>query len=242
MKGCLLRIYNGANAMKKQNSIQRQGSHFQSGFSIVELLIVILVISILVGLAGLTIVRYRRSVEADVVATDVSQMIRRIRERALDERVTYRLRFVPGSAVAGVKGDTYYLERFPASPADPSTDPANPKAQNLPKGWRFAKSPAASAAPDPYNLPEVSYSYTGGQCAILFKGDGILGDGNAITTPTSNINTPPLNRTIFLYDAEEPGAYEKQNKPRAITVIGNTGRTSVWKLTGGSEWRLPGQR
>lgn len=214
----------------------------EHGFSLIEMLVVILIIGLLVAIAGVNVSKYRKSIEADTVATQYAQYIRQIRDRAITERVTFRLRILPGTAVTNVSGDQYILERFPKDPKDASTDPASPKVLTLPRGWRFGKLSSAASVPDPNNLPEISYTYSGsgGGCAILFKGDGILGDGNAISTPSSNIRTPPLNRTIYLYDSEEGDQLIKQYKPRAITVLGATGRTAIWRLFK-DQWKVPGR-
>ncbi len=202
------------------------------GFSLVEILIVILLITLIAGFALVSMDLYRKSTLADVAASDLSQRIRRVRENAITQRVTYRMQLVKGSA-SDPAGDEYLIERFPANPAIP------PETITLPAGWKFGKLPG-NTAPDPRGLAEVPF--VDGKCSIIFKGDGYMGLGNDVadTEVTRNWGIPPINGTIFIYDNNEPDQKAREYKPRAITVLGATGRTSVWRLHK-DEWIVPGK-
>ncbi|HND20079.1 MAG TPA: type II secretion system protein, partial [Acidobacteriota bacterium] len=116
------------------------------GFSIVEIVIVVALI-MLIGAFGLvSIGLYRKSILADVAASDLSQTIRRVRENAITQRVTYRMRLIKGP-VTDEAGDQYVIERFPANAAYP------PQTVTLPEGWKFGKLPG-NTAPDPRALAE----------------------------------------------------------------------------------------
>lgn len=211
-------------ALKRQRSTH--------GFSLTEILIVILLITLIAGFATVSLGLYRKSTLADVAASDLSQAIRRTRENAITQRVTFRMRLIKGS-VSDPSGDQYIIDRFPANPAIP------PQTVTLPDGWKFGKLPG-NTAPDPRALAEVPF--VSNQCDIIFKGDGYMGLGNGIgdAEVTRNWGIPPLNGTIFMYDNNEPDQKARQYKPRAITVLGATGRTSVWRLYK-DEWIVPGK-
>lgn len=212
-------------ALKRQRSTH--------GFSLVEILIVILLITLIAGFGLVGMGLYRKSILADVAASDLSQIIRRTRENSITQRVTYRMRLLKNTATS-TAGDQYIIERFPTNPTDPTT-----RTYTLPVGWKFGKLPG-NTAPDPRALAEVTF--LSGTCDIIFKGDGYMGLGNGIgdTEVTRNWGIPPLNGTIFLYDDNEPDQKARQYKPRAITVLGATGRTSVWRLHK-DEWIVPGK-
>ncbi len=211
-------------ALKRQRSTH--------GFSLVEILIVILLITLIAGFGLVSMGLYRKSILADVAASDLSQIIRRTRENAITQRVTFRMRLIKGP-VTDDAGDQYIIERFPANVSIP------PQTFTLPEGWKFGKLPG-NTAPNPRALAEVPF--VDGQCDIIFKGDGYMGLGNGIgdTEVTRNWGIPPLNGTIFVYDNLEPDPKAREYKPRAITVLGATGRTSVWRLFK-DEWKVPGK-
>lgn len=211
-----------------------------AGFSLIEIMIVVIVIGILVAIAAISLRNYQRLAEADTAASQITQLIRQTRENALSERVTYRLRLMKNSATTS-EGDQYVLERY-ESGANAPTRTVN---YRLPKGWLFGKLVEGGVpvpASDPRGLAEVTY--VSNISDILFKGDGLLGDGNGVAGPTTNINIRPLNNTIFIYDSLEPNPKIRPFKPRAITVFGVSGRTNIWKLykTGATyTWSFPGQ-
>ncbi|MBI4748905.1 MAG: prepilin-type N-terminal cleavage/methylation domain-containing protein [Acidobacteria bacterium] len=211
-------------AFRRQHSIR--------GFSLVEILIVVLLITLIAGFGFLSIGLYRKSTLADVAASNLSQAIRRTRENAITQRVTFRMRLIKGSP-SDPAGDQYIIERFPANPAIPA------ETVSLPEGWKFGKLPG-NTAPDPRALAEIPF--VSNQCDIIFKGDGYMGLGNGIgdTEVTRNWGIPPLNGTVFIYDNNEPDQKAREYKPRAITVLGATGRTSVWRLYK-DEWIVPGK-
>lgn len=202
------------------------------GFSLVEIVIALAVIMLIAAFGLVSIGLYRKSILADVAASDLSQTIRRVRENAITQRVTYRMRLIKGP-VTDDAGDQYIIERFPANAAYP------PETISLPEGWKFGKLPG-NTAPDPRALVEVPFA--DGECSIIFKGDGYMGLGNNVldTEITRNWGIPPLNGTIFIYDNKEPEPLAREYKPRAITVLGATGRTSVWRLHK-DEWIVPGK-
>lgn len=216
---------------------KKTGTSNQSGFSMVEMMIVVLVIGILSAMAMISVSKYRRSIQADVTASELAQLIRQIREQALTERVTYRIRLQKGTATAST-GDKYTVERFVVgSPTAQIT-----RTYFLPPSWKFGKTPEATSVADPRGLPEVTYD-SANICNILFKGDGLMGDGNNVTGPTTNINVRPLSGTIYFYNTTGKPV-DHVNQARAVTVFGIPGRTNVWRLypsssSSGYDWYYP---
>lgn len=209
-----------------------------NGFSLTEVLMVVVLIGILAGISGVSFRRYQKSIQADSIGSDLSQKIREIRGRAMADRATYQVVLVRDPVAAS---DAYVIGRFPNNIAFP------PQVVRLPQGWRFLPFTGTPTAPTtvlrltegtyatppstpPTILNDSQVNLAGRNCTFLtFKGDGTVVQFNS-SDPTSNFNNTPLNRVYYFYDADEGDANWRFQKVRAVTVFGLTGQTQLWKL------------
>jgi prepilin-type N-terminal cleavage/methylation domain-containing protein len=214
-----------------------------NGFSIIELLIVVLVFGILVAISGISFIRYQKSIEADDVGSRLAQKIREVRNQAMADRATYQIALIRDSSATS---DAYAVGRYPNS--------ANFPAQlfRLPEGWRFTLPNGTPSSPATIlRLPEAVYAIppsspltlvddprvnlSGRATSFLtFKGDGTVVQAN-LSDPTSNFNNTPINRTIFLR-FENDNAVTRAEKGRALTIFGLTGQTQLWKFQTTGFW------
>jgi type II secretory pathway pseudopilin PulG len=192
-----------------------RSSRRQRGYSIIEIAIVGAIMLILAGLALGSYVRYQRSIEADVVGSDLTAAIRETRARAMAERVTYRVTFTRGG------GDQ---DRFSVARVPPLAPNAQPIVTQLPRGWRFSNTPGA-----PTTILGLADS-PAGNFILDFRGDGAIETVPVGGAPI-NVQRTPFNGVIFLQQ-DPPNAVTPtaRLRGRAITVFGLTGRTRLWKL------------
>lgn len=219
-------------ALSNLNRIRR------NGFSLIEVLVVVVLIGILASIAGLSFRRYQKSIQADSIGSELTQKIREVRGRAMADRTTYQIVLVRDPSAPS---DAYVIGRFPNNAAFP------PQVVRLPTGWRFQSFTGTPTPPatvlrlieGTYTIPPPSpttilddsqVNLTGRSSTFLtFKGDGSVVQFN-ISDPTSNFNNTPLNRAFYIFDANEGDSTWRFQKVRAITVFGLTGQTQLWKL------------
>jgi hypothetical protein len=186
----------------------------------VELLVVVTIILILVGSALVTMVPKVQSSRANAGMELVLGEMRRAHERAVDERLIYRVTFVPPNQIQLDVGQVANV-----ASTITGTIPAFTQAQQtltLPDGIRFTCvggiPTGAGAVPDGLgsgaNAIDFDLGNGGGGTQIYFQPDGRALDG-----------ANRLNDGV-IYIALPGNLYSS----RAVTLFGSTGRSKGWTL------------
>jgi prepilin-type N-terminal cleavage/methylation domain-containing protein len=183
----------------------------QKGFSLPEIIIVLLIIAILVVLALPQITASRRLFRFSAVQRQISTSLNETRQNAMSQRnpVTFRYDDVNKQIVIygggfGVLGDVKNQKtKFATSGL-------------LPTEIIYGRPPGASTAAlgDSSNMTALTSQFVD----ITFQPDGSVIDtsGN------------PVNKALFFYDSKS-----KLDGAFAVSVLGAGGRTKVWRYSKG---------
>jgi type II secretory pathway pseudopilin PulG len=201
------------------------GRNSQSGFSIIELMIVVIVMMIMTGVVVFSFRGSKRSYAADDEAAKVLSFFREAYQRALTQRQAQRITIDPANKMIrltdiglltggdeitinrGVLNSTVTLVR-PVISGNPLTVP-----------------------PAPYNYPAVDFS-SNTALDIYFLADGSV--TNAAGFNSSSF--APVSFTIFLAPSQETVTQAGQtssnsgNLIRAVTLFGPTGSVRLWRF------------
>jgi type II secretory pathway pseudopilin PulG len=190
----------------------------------VEAIVVCAIIAIVSAIAVIQIGPTLRNARVDTAASYALNLVRHTRERAIDERRKYQIKFVgsttkpyatmnvfQGNDVATVNGIAL---QFTADTLTPTL--------SLPSDMRFlAPNPAPAAAPDAQVCGQslaIDFTVTGGACGtsstLTFNPDGSI---------TSGLGGY-ADGVIYLGRIGDPQA------TRAISFFGATGRTRGWRM------------
>jgi Tfp pilus assembly protein FimT len=182
-----------------------------AGFSVVELLIVLLVVSILVVLALPQLMSSQHLFKFASIQRDTASLLREVRQQAMSQRTAITFRYDDGAKTFIVYGGAY----------GPLADPKN---------QIFALGDAGDAANITYGRPTgvpVSAlgdgtnleALTGGMVDITFQPDGSVVDGS----------NNPLNKAMFFYHSEIPS-----DSAFAVSILGAGGRVKTWRYSYGA--------
>jgi len=173
-----------------------------AGFSLVELLIVISLLTIAIGIAILNSGSALPNMQANAAMNQVVEQVRTARESALAQRRNFQILFLGSNQIQ--------LRRLELPPAPPTDFPA----VTLTSGVQFTLFSGLPDTPDNFgNATAVSF---GGSPTLTFLSDGTFVDSGGI----------PLNGTVFI---GIPGHTETA---RAITILGTTGRVGRYLWDG----------
>jgi Tfp pilus assembly protein FimT len=176
----------------------------QSGFSLIEAIIMVLTISLVSGFALMNVSAILPGMNANTAANQVLAQLRSGRELAIAQRRNVELRFVGTNQIQLLRyeipnGTTTVLSTV-------TLDGKN----------EFRLFAGVSDTPDSFgNGSAVSF---GGASPWMFLSTGILIDASA----------NPVNGTVFLGQANSP------KTARAVTILGATGRVRDYKWNGTS--------
>jgi Tfp pilus assembly protein FimT len=179
----------------------------QSGFGLVEAIIVLIVIAILVVLALPQLMSSRRLIKFNAVQSQISTMLREARQDAVSQRtaITFRYedankRLILYGGSYGTMGDTRNRVVSISGDGVDSTEIV------------YGRPAGASAAAlgDTTNLTAL----TSGAVEVRFQPDGSVVDA------ASN----PQNRALFFYNS-----VNAQGTAFAVSVLGAGGRVKLWK-------------
>ena len=195
-----------------------------SGFSLIELVIVVAVMVIITGISLPQIISARRLVQFNGISREISSQLRFARQQAMSQRQVFRFIYDDSFKTVVIVDN-----QSAGTPADPvAGTPANPIG-NDPNDDVVVKT--ASLATTGVPASEIRYGRPPGAPATL-------ADSTTITAPVTNrveiifqpdgsvvdANGNPVNRALFFYDTQAPG-----ETAIAISVLGSGGRVKVWK-------------
>lgn len=179
-----------------------QTTGLESGFSLIEVMIVIMLISIVCAMAVPVSSKFLQAQSADssIVATETA--ITAARDRAVAERRNIQLDFIGTtkirlSRVEVPGGGLTQLSEF-----------------TLDNGQRLMRFGGMPDTPD--NFGGGSFASFGGTPPVMFTSDGSLIDSQGDI----------VNGTVFV------GMQDQRDTARAVTIFGVTGLTRAWKWRG----------
>jgi prepilin-type N-terminal cleavage/methylation domain-containing protein len=200
----------------------------QSGFSMIELMIVVIMITILTGIAVISFRSSKRSYAADDEAIKMLSLFREAYQRALTQRQAQRITIDRTSNLIKLTdmgrlpgGDEMLVNRAVLNPLVSMVQPS--------VGAGLVPPP-----PAPYNYTPANFG-TSGTLDIYFLADG------SVTNATNFANNTfaPVNFTVFFSPSpgsalspEQAAQINSGNLMRAVTLFGATGSTKAWRFNG----------
>ena len=197
--------------MKLINQI-KQKMNQSKGFSTVELIIVLLIISILIVIALPQILTSRRLIRFSSLQRQITVTLRDARQEAMSQRLPITVRYDD----VNKRMITYGGKFGPVGTA--ANLIADFSGEGLIQGEIIYGKPAgasASALGDSSNIETL----VGGKAEIMFQVDGAVVDAG----------NNPQNKALFFYDAKAPSGVAF-----AISVLGAGGRVKTWRYNPGT--------
>jgi len=209
----------------------------QSGFSIVELMMVTIIIFIICGFAVLQLQPAWQQIQANAALNQVKSTLRQAREMSISQRRTIIVQFLTAPSTSCPGGGSVYnciaLTQMIVTPGNPPTQAAAAAPFSIIPIEGNVKLMTFSGEPDtPDGFIGVAPTppqglYTNGTAGAPTSGLQFQSDG---TFTNGNVN--PVNVTIFLGETNLP------TTSRAVTILGNTGRVTWYQGTGAAWFRL----
>lgn len=213
------------------------------GFSIIELLIVLTVITILMGISLFYLSAHQRLYRPDEEAEKLIDIFQEARQRALTQRETIRVEIDLSSNMASLidENDKNGLVKtvdddklirsitlvpqtdvkLTSRPPDITTDPPEPMTV-----------PIAQFKPSVYP-PSSAHNV----CTFRFKPNGTVVDAG---TDGIGSNSTLTGATLFVWSAK-PDNPSQSEIARAITIVGGTGSVRYWEynrtVTDANKWK-----
>lgn len=205
----------------------KQNKESPNGFSLIEVLIVIAIISILTAISMVYLTASQKLYKPDTQSLEIADFFQEARQRSLTQRETMRVeidmddnivRLIDENTIATADDDRVIRTKtlFPpgeivvdSRPFNISVDPPeNPPA------------PHAN-----FSLSNYPGSIAHRVCTVRFQSNGSV--VNAGTTPTGT-GAVPTGVTLFIW-APSTGNASNSDITRAITIIGTTGSVRLWE-------------
>jgi|SRR5581483_2095537 len=191
------------------------------GFSLIEMMIVILIVVILIGAAIIQIKPILIASRCDAAASYTLNEIRLARERAIDERRLMRITFTAPQTILmeyqftdPVSHATSFL------PVTLQTGQAGAGIITLPYDLQFIPPPTAPGTPpDSIGAQNNTFDFfcAGTACAgtpLYFNPDGSI----------VNVNNDPVQGVVYMARTGDPLS------ARAVSFFGPTGRAKAWRF------------
>lgn len=187
----------------------------ERGFSLLEILVVVGLISVICGMAVMSLSAPLRSAQANSGLASMVAGLRGVRQQAIARRRNQLLTFFPPNQ---------WLIQEESQPGDPLLPPAPPAGQR-PTLAGYARFNLPGSLPDtPMGFGACAdiciNNQNGGPPVMKFTTTGGFTDGAG----------NPINGTVFI---GQPG---KLSTARAITILGSTGRVRSYSWDG-AVWR-----
>ncbi len=172
------------------------------GYSLIEVLVVLAIMAVISGMAGLQIAQAKPSMDGDGAMRTVLGQVRASRELAITERRNIRVTFIDDTVVRVVREEV------------PGPGTTTLTTVGLERGVTFRLLEGLPDTPDAFGHDKALDF--GSATVVRFTPDGTLVDQNGAM----------VNGTIFM---AQPGS---ERSARAITILGSTGRIRAYKWDG----------
>jgi prepilin-type N-terminal cleavage/methylation domain-containing protein len=211
----------------------------QSGFSLLELLVVVAIVMILSGIMLFYLSAHQKLYKPDDQALQLADILQEARQRALAQRETLRVELNLTTNMAtlinenspSVSSDDVVIKRFTLFSTGDVKISARPS--------QITVNP-----PEPMPVPTAVFKtsvYPGSAgnsvCTIRF-----LSNGTAVDAGTTDIGTGAVQTgvSLFVWSPKKTAPTESE-QARAITVLGATGAIRMWEydasLTTTNKWK-----
>ena len=199
----------------------------ESGFSLIELLVVAAIIIILSVYAVIALMPHKNAYKTDDQALQILDFMRDAGQRALTNRRTMRLEIdltanviriidkTPDTVVRQMPLESTANVKIATTPASTNKAPGTVPAPPAPSNYAAAV----------YTTSTDSVSLNNSVCVLQFGSDGTVKDQSNTITSTTLYLWQPQSSTVTDTPANVQGV-------RAITVFGGTGAVKFWKYNG----------
>lgn len=211
----------------------------KSGFSIVELVIVILIVFVMTGVSIFLFTAHRNLLKPDEQTLIIADFLQEARQRALTQRETMRVeidltdnavRLINENSPTTLNDDEKLREEklFPSNEVIIKNRPSN---INIDPPEMMPVSPA--------NFPQSIYpqSLNHYVCTLRFLRNGTVVDAG--TDPVGS-NARLVNAAIYVWSPKKTDPNQSEIT-RAITVVGASGFVRLWEwdpsLSGPNKWK-----
>jgi prepilin-type N-terminal cleavage/methylation domain-containing protein len=210
------------------------------GFSLVELMVVLIIISIMAGITGYYLINHQKAYKADDQALKIIDIFQEARQRSLTQRETMRVEIDLTDKV---------VRLIQENKPDPTGDADDEKIRETtlldPLEVNIEQRPSEITVNPPETLPAPTAvfkpsvypkSSTHRICTIRFRSDGQVVD---VDNTASGGSGTPTGVTLFIWSPNKTDA-TKSDIARAITIIGTTGSIRMWEYnrnsTNANKW------
>ena len=200
----------------------------QSGFSLIEMLIVVFVVFILMGVAVMLTDSSQRGYKANVARDLVVTQLRMARQLATSKRRNVRVDFTPPNQIQVTV--QYLPGEAPGNPIAPVF--LNSADHGVTNTAQFCLFPALPDTPMAFgNTQAINLAQPsgGGAWGVMFTTSGALVGTSSLAAMNLIGNSNPVNASIFM------GIPPKTSTARAVTVLGATGRVRSYSWNG-TQW------
>jgi prepilin-type N-terminal cleavage/methylation domain-containing protein len=194
---------------------ERGTGNRQSGFSMMELLIVVSIVLIVTAISITQLRPNLQNARIDAAMRQVLETLRQAREYSIANRRYVQLKFPATNQLQLVQLDTLTPGAGGINPVLDTVTLSPPLIFTLDG---MPDTPDAYGNGGPIYFEGIVNGPVGG---MVFQSDGEFLDGATFL---------PINGTVFL------GVTGQQSTARAVTVLGTTGRVRGWKSQGNTTW------
>jgi prepilin-type N-terminal cleavage/methylation domain-containing protein len=188
------------------------------GFTLIELMLVIAIISILTAIAFISMLHYELVLRVNASARDLGGQMRMVRAAAIRDGRSYLFSF-------GTDGFAYGVD-FDESGGFDGTSKVRTLQSGITWGYREG-TPQVPEHPYPVACAIYIGNACGGNKEIWFRRDGTI----------ASQNTGGADGVAYMIPARDiSGTGARNDRERAVDWMASSGRVRVWKPTGSSPW------
>ena len=195
------------------------------GFSMIELIIVLLIIAIMSSFAIFYLTAHQKLYEADHEALQIVDVLQEARQRSLTQRETMRVQIDLTNNVVrlidenktGVADDSV-IRTISLQPNE------KVKVENRPSNIRTNPPEPVPVPSAQFNLSSYPESTGNNVCTIRFQSDGTVVDEGTDASGSGAVST---GVTLYIWSPDEEDT-SNSKIARAITVLGSSGAIRLW--------------